>query len=259
MDTQDFYSYPKYYEIAFSFRGDCEAETDFFEECMRRYSKIPVRRVLEIASGPSPHLKALNRRGYEYVGVDLSQPMLAYAREKAEFVGARAQFVKADIKDFRLETPADFAFIALGSLYVDSTEALLSHFRSVAASLRPGGLYVLHWCINFGWESGLDQRYEWTEEQDGITVSVVSSVRDKLVDRIEQVCEHRLAADVDDHGMKLHLESIGEMRVVFPQEFRLIVDTQTEFEFIGWWDGEFSKPLPPTGDLDWPMTVLRRL
>jgi len=38
METQDFYQYPRYYEIAFSFRGDCEAETDFFEEFRRSLS-----------------------------------------------------------------------------------------------------------------------------------------------------------------------------------------------------------------------------
>jgi len=259
METQDFYAYPKYYDIAFGFRGDCEAETDFFEECMCKYSKIPVRRVLEVASGPGPPLKELNRRGYEYVGVDLSQPMLDYAREKAERIGARAEFLKADIKDFCLDVPADFGFIALGSLYVDSTDALLSHFRSMAASLKPGGLYVLHWCINFGWDRGLNQRYEWTEEQDGITVTIVSSVLDKLIDRIEQVCEHRLEGRVNDHGKELHLVNVGRMRIIFPQEFLLTVDTQTEFEFIGWWDGQHPEPISPTGLLGWPMTVLRRL
>jgi len=259
METQDFYSHPKYYDIAFNFRGDCASEADFFEECMRRYSKIAVNRVLELASGTSPHLAELARRGYEYVGVDLNPAMLAYAADKAKRVGASATFLEADICRFHLDPQADFAYITLGSLYVESTEALLSHFQSVAASLRPGGLYVLHWCVEFLWDLGVNQRYEWTAQQDGITVSVVSSVRDKLVDRVEQICEHRLAADVDDNGKQLHLESVGRMRVMFPQEFRLLVDTRTEFEFIGWWDGDFSKPIPPTNRPDWPMTVLRRL
>jgi len=258
METGDFYSHPKYYEIAFSFRGDCEGDVNFFEDCMREHSPLTVKRVLEIASGPSPHLKELARRGYEYIGLDINEAMLDYARAKAQRLGARATFLKDDMKDFRLDAPADFAFIAVGSLYIESTADLLSHFRCVAASLKPGALYVLHWCINFFWDRGLDDRAEWTEEQDGIRVSVVSSVHDKLVDRLEQVCEHRLAADVDDHGRKLHLESLGLQRVIFPQEFRLLVETRTEFEFLGWFDGELAQSLPATGGIDWPMTVLRR-
>lgn len=205
MESEDFYSHPKYYEIAFGFRGDCKSETDFFEECMRRHSTIPVKRVLEIASGPSPHLKELARRGYEYIGVDLNPAMLDYAREKAKSIGAPATFLEADMRDFRLDVPADFAYVTLGSLYVESTEALLSHFHSVAASLRSGGLYVLHWCIEFVWDRGLNQRYEWTEQQDGVTVSVVSSVRDKLV-QINGDSNHLL------HSLGRLMPGIGSLR-----------------------------------------------
>ncbi|MBM3243053.1 class I SAM-dependent methyltransferase [Candidatus Poribacteria bacterium] len=72
-------------------------EVDVFEECFRRYSKIPVRRVLELASGNSPHLEELARRGYEYIGIDINEGMLAYAQHKAEVLGIPATFIKADM------------------------------------------------------------------------------------------------------------------------------------------------------------------
>ena len=37
------YDYPRYYEIAFSYR-DIGKEVDVMEECIRRFSKIPVHR-----------------------------------------------------------------------------------------------------------------------------------------------------------------------------------------------------------------------
>jgi len=74
------YDAPQYYEIAFSFR-DISAEVSLFEECFRRFSRIPVKSVLELGCGNCPHMEELTRRGYEYSGLDISEAMLDYSRE----------------------------------------------------------------------------------------------------------------------------------------------------------------------------------
>jgi len=43
----DLYDSPFYYDIAFGFR-DISKEVDFFEECIRRFSKIKANKVLDI-------------------------------------------------------------------------------------------------------------------------------------------------------------------------------------------------------------------
>ena len=83
----ELYNHPKYYEIAFSFR-DIPAEVDVFEGCFKRFSKIPVKSVLELGSGNSPHMDELAKRGYRYNGLDLSKAMLKYARQKALHIDA---------------------------------------------------------------------------------------------------------------------------------------------------------------------------
>jgi hypothetical protein len=50
------YKNPKYYDIAFSFR-DIRAEVDTFERCFKRYAAFPVKSILEIGCGHSPHLE----------------------------------------------------------------------------------------------------------------------------------------------------------------------------------------------------------
>jgi len=49
------YKNPKYYEIAFSFRN-IPQEVDFFESAIKKFSKIKVKKVFELASGNSPYL-----------------------------------------------------------------------------------------------------------------------------------------------------------------------------------------------------------
>ena len=48
----DLYDNPKYYLIAFSYR-DIPKEVDVFEECIRRFAKTPVERMLELCCGPA--------------------------------------------------------------------------------------------------------------------------------------------------------------------------------------------------------------
>ena len=87
------YKKPKYYEIAFGFRN-ISIEVDFFEKAIKKFSKIKVRNVLELASGNSPYLEEWHKRGYEYFGLDLNQEML-------DFVEARAKEKRINIQLFR--------------------------------------------------------------------------------------------------------------------------------------------------------------
>ena len=89
------YSHPRYYDIGFSFR-DIATEVDVFEELIRHYSGVPVKRMLELASGVSPHLTELARRGYGYTGIDINPAMIAYAREKAAVEGIDARLLVAN-------------------------------------------------------------------------------------------------------------------------------------------------------------------
>jgi len=164
--SSDVYDNRRYYEIAFSFR-DISQEVDLFEECFHRYSRIPVRRVLDLGCGPCPHLEELARRCYEYMGLDISEVMLASARQKAETLRIEATFIRAEMSTFTPEKPVDFAFTLLGSLYAETTAELLSHFATVAAALNPGGLYLLDGCISFRWTDPAGEDESWSIERGG--------------------------------------------------------------------------------------------
>lgn len=144
---KNLYDYPKYYELAFSFRG-LDEEVDVYEQVIGKYSRIPVRSVLDIACGPAPHMSEVVKRGMQYTGLDSSAAMLEYARMKANEQSIAANFIESDMKKFTLADPVDFAFVTLGSFYLTTTEDIVSHLQSVAKILRPGGLYVFQWCIH---------------------------------------------------------------------------------------------------------------
>jgi SAM-dependent methyltransferase len=248
------YENPKYYDIAFSFRNLAE-EVDLFEEVIARYSKVSVTRMLEVACGQAPHLEELSRRGYEYVGLDLSKKMIDYAEAKSKQMGARGEFHVGDIVDFSLSKQADFGFILLGSLYGRDTGDVLSHFDAMGKAIRRGGLYLLDWCVSFA--PLADYEDTWEMESEGIRVK--TTYQSKPVDFVEQKVEETITLDVDDQGGRGNFVEKALRRVIFPQEFLLLVAHCTSFEFMGWWNNwNLDKPLPVEENITRPIIVLRR-
>jgi len=254
----EIYKHPLYYEIAFSF-FDVKKQVDAFELVIKEYSKIKVRRFLDIACGPSLQLREIARRGYEGVGLDSTPEMLNYLSERAKEEGLTIETVQADLCSFRLGKKADFAFIMMGSLIVDSNERLLSHLDSVASSLNRGGLYFIQ-NKAVDWTATGEQ--SWEAERDGIKVKTNYSTHWK--DMLNQISTEELSLEVDDHGKKFSLESKEDSKFVFPQEFKALIKLSGKFQFLGWWEGSEStwfldRPLekvkPPS---NFNMVLLRR-
>ncbi len=208
------YANPKYYEIAFSYR-DIPAEVDVFEVAIRRFSGIVVKRVLEIGCGTCPHMEEVIKRGYEYTGIDSSEDMLNYSREKTSETGTSVQLVRANMVDFRLDMKVDFAYVMLGSLYVKNTDELISHFDSVSQALNNGGLYFLDWCIQF--DSISLSSESWEIEREGVKVKTTCS--QKTLNRVEQTFEETITLDIKEHREQKRIIEKSVKRAIYPQEF----------------------------------------
>jgi len=250
---KEIYDYPKYYEIAFSFR-DIENEVNVFEKAINDYSKIPVKKMLELASGNSPHINELLQRGYSYYGIDLNEEMLRFSSEKSG-KSSKAHFINANIADFELPEKVDFAYIMLGSLYLNNKENVLSHFRAVADNLKSGGLYFLDWVINFEPLNNYDE--EWEMEEGNIYIK--TEIKGNYVDSLNQVINEKVTLKINDNGYYFEVSHTAQKRIIFPQEFLLLIELLDDFEFIGWWNNwDLRKPLKANQKISRPITIIRR-
>ncbi len=250
------YEHPRYYEIAFSYR-DIPAEVDVFEECFRRFSKVPVKTILELGCGYSPHMPELIRRGYHYCGLDLSQPMLEYSRQMAAQLEAEVKFIHGDMIHFQHPRKVDFAFITLDSLCVRNFEELRHHFDSVAAVLKRGGLYLLEWCINF--DPQPHGEVAWLREKN--SVQVKTTVRWDNMDPSEQLVAGSIEMDVTDKGKHEVLTDRAIRHAISPREFLGLINQGGKFKFVGWWnDWDLEQPLGwAQGRICRPITVVKRI
>jgi ubiquinone/menaquinone biosynthesis C-methylase UbiE len=68
---------------AFYQKKDYEAECDLIERLFKTYASAQIKTVLDLGCGTGNHTISLARRGFEVIGVDRSESMLAQARKKA--------------------------------------------------------------------------------------------------------------------------------------------------------------------------------
>ncbi len=121
------------------------AEANYLHGLFERFSVEPARRILDIACGTGSHAIELERLGYEVVGSDISEDMLALAREKAREASSKVRFEQQDMRTLDIASkPFDAVlclFDAIG--HVQTTSAIKQTLGAVHRHLGRGGLLVL--------------------------------------------------------------------------------------------------------------------
>lgn len=252
--TFGLYDSPFYYDLAFGFR-DISKEVNFFELSIRKFSKIKVKKIIDIGCGPSPYMLELVKRGYAFTGLDLSKAMLEYSLKKARRAGIKIKTIHADMRTFKTEEKFDFAFCMLGSIEVESNGDFLSHLDSISACLKSGVLYLIDASVQFDWTMWGDE--SWTMIKDGLTLNVtVSTVP---VNYVEQKIIEKIFVEATENGKTkiFKLEKVG--KIIFPQEFLELIAKNGRFEFVGWYNNfDLNQPLEKTVRFSRPITLLRR-
>ena len=132
--------------LRYSFTKGTDQEVDFLVD---RLGLAPGARILDVGCGPGRHAHALGRRGFEVVGVDISERFVALARQTTPD-GAAVTFERADARALAFDSEFD-AVISLcqgafglsggaGVAAVDPDRAVLD---GMARALRPGGRLAL--------------------------------------------------------------------------------------------------------------------
>lgn len=135
--------FARYYDVIYHDLVDYEGDVDFLEAVFRRFRRHP-KTILDIGCGTGNHDLPLARRGYAVTGIDQAEGMLRVARSKVSKVrGPRPRFLRADMRNFRVDQTFDAAICMFGAIgYLTTTRDLLRCFRRVRAHLAPDGLFV---------------------------------------------------------------------------------------------------------------------
>ncbi len=146
------------------------AWADYLEKHFAR-SKLPIHTVLDLACGTGSLTCELAERGYEMIGADLSEEMLAQAAEKARNVsGIPPIFLHQAMEELDLYGTIDACVCCLDSVnYVTRPKKLARAFQRVHTFLMPGGLFLFD--INTPDKlRGLDGQLFMDEDEDACCI-----------------------------------------------------------------------------------------
>lgn len=230
----NFYDYARYYEIAFSFR-DVHADVDFMLDCYERFSgqARQAAAALELACGPGQHARVFARRGLRTLGLDLNPTMIDYARARP--YGAGVDWVVGDMRAVQLERPVDLACTLTDSIvHLLSLDDFDRHLRSVAASLTPGGIYIIeqtHPRESFAdLESYVET--EWIVEARGTRVEIAWGDEKDPFDPITQRGHTTVRMRVTEKGKTLEIEDHLPQKTWLATEMEAAIRASGVFELV---------------------------
>ncbi len=116
---------------------------DYVEKHFAR-SKLPIHTVLDLACGTGSLTRLLAQRGYEMIGADLSDVLLAHAEENCRGVGFQEPILLHQaMEELDLYGTIDACVCCLDSVnYVTRSGKLARAFQRVHTFLMPGGLFL---------------------------------------------------------------------------------------------------------------------
>jgi len=252
----DWYDYPQYFDMVF--RDETAMEVAFFEEAFKRFATGKVKRVLEPGCGSGRLVAEMAARGYRVSGIDLSKRSLRYLRNRLARRGLKATLYESDFTNIDIPEQFDAAFCTFNTFrHLTDEASAVSHLRSVAQHLRPGGLYILgfHIIPLDVVESCIER---WTAKHSSTTVHVTLRVIEFMRrKRLEQI---RVTVTAKRPNNTIRLRTEFPLRLyTAPQALKTLASVD-EFEIVSIHDFnyEIDEPVEVNEDSVDTIFILRK-
>lgn len=252
----DWYDYPQYFDMVF--RDETAMEVEFFEEAFKRFATGKVKRVLEPGCGSGRLVTEMAARGYQVSGIDLSTRSLRYLQKRLDRRGLKAKLYESDFTNIDLPDQFDAAFCTFNTFrHLTDEASAVSHLKSVAKHLRPGGLYILgfHILPPDVSESCIER---WTAKHSRTTVHVTLRVTEFMRrQRLEQI---RVTVTAKRPNDTIKLLTEFPLRLYTAPQALKTLKSVPEFEIASIHDFnyEIDEPVEVNGDSVDTIFILRK-
>jgi ubiquinone/menaquinone biosynthesis C-methylase UbiE len=231
-----------------SFTQGTIGECDFIEQEIG-FNKS--KKILDIGCGTGRHSIELSKRGYHITGIDLSDSMLAKAREKAKKQGLKIDFLKYDARNLPFKNEYDLVIMLCEGAFplMETDEMNYEILKNATKSLKEHGKFIFT-TLNglFPLHHSLEEFHTPTLEEGNATYS--GNTFDLMTFR-----DHSVTEIEDDNGNKKRLEC--NERYYVPSEISWLLKTlgYIKIEIFGAKLGAFSRNDKLTTD-DFEMLVI---
>lgn len=199
--------------------------------------------LLDLACGTGNVTSRLYKKGYQVMGLDLSEEMLMIAQDKAYERNHRIQYLCQDMTRFKIHKKVDvMTCICDGLNYIATQEALSKVFESAAAHLNESGLMIID----------LSTPYKLGTVLGDTTIAElgesVSFIWENHFQEADQVLEFDIAFFVKQEASKLY-QKVVEHHIQYAHTLETLTGaSENWFECLEVKDGECFTPLTNTSE-----------
>jgi len=139
-----FQHYARYYDLLYQDKN-YPAEIAYIVDKINRHQPA-AKTILDLGCGTGRHACLLAEKGYDVVGVDFSESMIALAKDRKNQQKSNSQypvFQQGDIRRLDLNKQFDVVISLFHVFsYLTANEDLAQGFQTVSRHLKPGGLFL---------------------------------------------------------------------------------------------------------------------
>lgn len=233
-----FQHYARYYDLLYKDK-DYPAEVNYIQDKIRQYAPHS-RTILELGCGTGRHGCLLAERGYQVHGVDMSESMIALAKDRQtrlpDEISQRTHFQQGDIRCIELHRQFDVVLSLFHVFsYLATNDDLKQGFQTVYKHLRPGGLFLFDFWYG---PAVLNQQPEYREKElEDAVIKVKRIARPEIT-----INENRVDVNYDLTIMDKNTKNVDKiqeqhrMRYLFLPEIRQwLAEAQLQFIFAEEW------------------------
>lgn len=166
-----------FYHILYKSRNDKEAQLliDNTEKLLK--FDIQAHKILDLACGKGRHSIYLNSKGYDVVGLDLSENNIKIANQSAN---EKLHFFVHDMREVFRENSFDFVLNLFTSFgYFEDEVDNLKSIQAISENLKKGGKLVLDYMNSDKAIKHLSTHYE--KEVDGIQFIINKTIENRFI------------------------------------------------------------------------------
>lgn len=176
-------------------------------------------RILDLACGFGRHSLMLAERGFEVIGVDITEDYVSYANAEAKKRGLNARFIHSDIREVDFENEFDIVLnMADGAVgYLENEEENLKIFSVISRALKSGGRHFMD-IMNADYAETHFPCKLWDAGEKCLTLSNFewdSKTRTLIYGQLDYPYGEPLPRPIMEEGNTIRLYSLSEVEKIF--------------------------------------------
>ena len=187
--------------------------------------------------------------------------MIEFASEEAQRENLNIEAIVGDMSKFKFKKPVNLAATMMESIsHLVTNEQIINHFKSVANSLKPGGIYVIEATHPMFFFPD-DEANTWTTKEGDTEVEVTFGLPTDPYNSVTQQWIVTTIMKIREKGQKeIITESKSPIRWYLAQEMKALIELSGVFDKYWFYGSTYYIPpyeLDDTEDSDAMVIVLR--